>query len=280
MMIYIVIPIHDRKEFTRKCLLSLQDQTISGHKVIVVDDGSSDGSGEMIRTGFPDVTIIPGDGNLFWTAAVNMGIREALSQGADYVMTLNNDTVATPDFMEHMLLWSAEKPDALLGALDIDYSTRKPYYGGEIIDPIWQTTTFLLEELDKDDMNGLHPVSLFPGRGLLIPRKVFDVIGLFDEKQFPHYMADYDFTSMARAHGFEIFCNYDAKLYTFPEEGGDHKIRRSKSLKNYYKHLFDIKGGGNLRNFTRYTLRYSPAPLVPLHLIKGYTQRLVGFFLH
>jgi len=279
-MLYIVIPVHNRKDFTRQCLQSLEHQTINDHRVIVVDDGSTDGSYEMIAADFPSVTVIRGDGSLFWTAAINMGVRVALSLGADYVMTLNNDTVAAPDFLEKMLDWSEKKPEALLGALDVDSISGKPYYGGEVVHPLWNTTTYLLNELPEQAWNGLHEVSLFPGRGLLIPRKVFETIGLFEEKKLPHYMADYDFTVMARRRGFEIYCNYDAKLFTYPEEGGDHKIRKTKTLKNYFDHLFSIKGGGNLRNFTVYTFRNSPKALVPLHLAKGYIQRIFGYLIH
>ncbi len=279
-MVFIVIPVHNRKEFTRQCLLSLEHQTLSDHKVIVVDDGSTDGTKEMMANEFPYVTVLTGDGNLYWTAATNLGIRYALAEGAAYIMTLNNDTVAANDFMEKNRFWSAQKPDALLGALDVDYASGQPYYGGEIVHPVWNTITYLLKKLPRTEWKGLHSVSLFPGRGLLIPRKVFDTIGLFAEKKLPHYMADYDFTAMAIRHGFEIYCNYDAKLFTFPEEGGDHKIRRTKNVKNYFSHLFSVKGGGNLRNFTVFTFRNSPPALIPLHLIKGYSQRIFGYFLH
>ncbi len=279
-MIYIIIPVYNRKQFTRDCLVSLREQTVREHHVVVVNDGSTDGTHEMLATEFPEVTEIVTEGNLFWTAAINIGIRHALARGAEYVMTLNNDTVATPDFMENMLKWSQRKPDALLGALDINAVAEKPYYGGEVISKTWNTTRFLLDELDEKHRVGLHEVSIFPGRGLLLPRKLIDTIGLFDEKEFPHYMADYDYTALARRNGFEIYCNYDARLLTYPDESGDHKLRKNKTIANYYNHLFGIKGGGNLKNFTRYTLRNSPAPMIPLHLIKGYMQRIFGYFIH
>jgi GT2 family glycosyltransferase len=279
-MLYIVIPVFNRKKFTCDCLLSLQYQTRTGHKIVVVDDGSTDGTDVMLAEEFPEVKVIKGNGNLYWTAAVNLGIRYALQQGADYVMTLNNDTITSPDFIEKMLGWSVQKPDALLGALELDAMTEKPYYGGERIDWRWDTTTYLLDILGHDERNGLHEVSVFPGRGLLIPRKVFETIGLFAERLLPHYMADYDFTALAIRKGFKVYCNYDACLYTYPEEGGDMKLRRSKNLVNYLKHLFSIKGGGNLRNFTVFVFRNSPASWIALHLAKGYTRRIFGYFLH
>ncbi|NJO03788.1 MAG: hypothetical protein HC880_20870 [Bacteroidia bacterium] len=96
---------------------------------------------------------------------------------------------------------------------------------------------------------------------------------------FPHYYADYDFTHKAARHGFELYCNYDAKLYTYPEESGDRKNRKVKNLKNYYNHLFGIKGGGNLRNYTYYVLRNYPIWFVPHVLVKGYVRRIFGYLI-
>ncbi len=278
-MMYIVIPVHNRKEYTRDCLCSLQRQTVSGHRTIVVDDGSTDGTAAMLRSEFPEVMVLQGDGNLFWTAAINLGIRHALIQGAEYVLTLNNDTVAQENFLEKMLFWANQTPNALIGALDVDMRTQRPYYGGEWVDWRWSTSRYLLDELSEEEQKGLHEVSLYPGRGLLLPRIVFDTIGLFEDKELPHYLADYDFTQTARRNGFKIYCNYDATLYTYPEEGGDHKIRKSKNLKNYLDHLFGIRGGGNLRNFTLYALRNCPRKDLPASLLTGYLRRLAGFWL-
>ncbi|MBI1767582.1 MAG: glycosyltransferase family 2 protein [Bacteroidetes bacterium] len=278
-MIYIVIPVHNRKEFTRKCLYSLQHQTVSGHRIIVVDDGSTDGTSEMLVKEFPEVIVLPGNGTLFWTAAINLGIRHALTNGAEYILTLNNDTVASEDFLEQMHFWASLTHDALLGALDVDMKTQKPYYGGEWVDWVWDDSRYLLDELRVEEQKGLQEVHLYPARGLLIPKIAFDKIGLFEEKKLPHYLADYDFTQMARRHGFKIYCNYDAKLYTYPEEGGDHKLRKKKNLRNYFLHLFGIRGGGNLKNFTIYTLRNCPKKYLPASLLTGYLRRLAGYWL-
>jgi GT2 family glycosyltransferase len=278
-MLCIVIPVYNRQEFTRACLQSLYKQTIHPDCIIVVDDGSTDGTSTMLRQEFPEVIVLEGDGNLFWTAAINMGIRYALGMGADHVMTLNNDTIASTTFVEKMMAAATKKPNALIGALDVDSTTKKPYYGGEIIDWKWSRSRYLLDILKKEEQKGLHPVSLFPGRGLVIPKKVFETIGLFEERRLPHYMADYDFTHMALRNGFPIYCNYDAILYTYPEEGGDHKVRKVKSLKNYFNHLFSIRGGGNLKNFTIYTIRNCPPAQIISSLLTGYARRLAGFWM-
>lgn len=276
-MLYVVIPVFNRKHFTKACLLSLREQTASSFKVIVVDDGSTDGTADMLREEFSEVIAIDGGGDLWWTAATNLGIRHALQNGATYVMTLNNDTLAPKDFIEKMLFWSSQKPTALLGAFAIDSVSRLPIYGGEIMHWSTNTTTHLLKKLPFEKQVGLHKVTHFPGRGLLISKQVFDTIGLFDEKNFPHYYADYDFSYKATRYGFEVYCNYDAKIYTYPDESGDRENRKKKSLKNYYNHLFGIRGGGNLINFTRFTLRNCPPLYVPFVLLNGYFRRFFGY---
>jgi len=279
MLLYIIIPVFNRKKFTEACLESLRKQAFPSFKVIVVDDGSTDGTAEMINEKFPEVTVLKGGGNLFWTAAINIGIRYALKNGAQYIMTSNNDTLAPDNFLARMMENTGQHPDSLFGALAVDSVTGIPHYGGEILHPIWNTSRYYLDILSPEEQKGLHEVSLFPARGLLIPRKVFDKIGLFDEKKFPHYFADFDFTRLAIKNGFKVYVNYDAKLLTYPEEGGNRKILKKKTLKNYYLHLFGIKGGGNLKNFTLYTFRHSHPLVVPYHLLRGYCQRMFSYFL-
>ncbi|PVY41329.1 glycosyltransferase family 2 protein [Pontibacter virosus] len=278
-MISIVIPVFNRKEYTRECLQSLGKQTDQRFKVIIVDDGSTDGTEDMLREEFPEVEVLKGSGSLFWTAGVNMGIRHALKQGTELIMTMNNDVITDERLIEKMYYWHEQKPEALLGALELDANTQQPIFGGERLNWLLNTIEEVLPTLSKDEQKGLHAVTHLPGRGLLIPRAVIEKIGLFDQDRFPHYIADYDYTHTARRAGFELYVNYDAKLLTYPEESGERQIRSQKSFKNYYKHLFDLKGGGNLRDFTRFTLKNCPTPYIPFHLANGYTRRLVGYFL-
>lgn len=278
-MIYIVIPVHNRKDFTKNCLLSLREQTYKNFKTVIIDDGSTDGTAEILKSDFPEVHVIKGDGNLWWTAATNLGVNYALDNNADYVLTLNNDTIATKDFLEKMIFWAESTPNALLGAFAIDAETKKPVYGGEIINWKLANSKFLLDILPKEKWYGLHEVTHFPGRGLLIPSKVFLEIGLFDEKHFPHYAADYDFTHRAIRAGYKVYCNFDAKLMIYPDASGDAQNRKKKSLKNYYNHLFGMKGGGNLIRFTKYNLRNCPKKYIPINLIIGYFRRIFGYII-
>src|SRR3972149_8742216 len=277
--LYIVIPVHNRRDFTRNCLLSLRQQTVQNFKTIVIDDGSIDGTSEMIQKEFPEVTLIHGDGNLWWTGATNLGVQFALNHDADYIITLNDDTIAAEDLIEKMMFWTERIPDALLGAFSLDAQTKKPVYGGEIIN--WKTagSKYLLDILKLEEWRGLHEVSHSPGRGLLIPAEVFHKIGLFDSKHFRQAAADYDFTHRALRAGYKLYCDYDAKLLIYPDASGDAQLRKKKSLRNYYYHLFGIKGGGNLKRFMLYAFRNCPRKYLVPYLTIGILRRVSGYLL-
>jgi hypothetical protein len=189
-----------------------------------------DGTQEMIREEFPEVILLETTGDLYWTATTNLGIKYALEHGADYVMTLNNDTSAPPDFMGKMDYWSREYPQALFGAFALDADSKKPVYAGELVD--WKSTRSKswIHILREDEFKGIHKVSHFPGRGLLIPKSCFEDIGLFEERIFPHYAADYDFTHKAIRHGYEIYCNHDAKLLFIQMPAATEKIERKNQF--------------------------------------------------
>ena len=278
-MIYIVTPIFNRKKFTKKYLEALSIQTVRNFKIIIVDDGSTDGTSQMIEKDFPEIILLKEDGDLWWAEATNVGVHYAMEQGATYVMTLNDDTIPEPDYIEKMIDWSTKNPNALFGAFAIDAESNKAIYGGEILN--WKTGKFenLLDNIPKSKQNGLHKVNTFPGRGLLIPVDTFNKIGLYDSKNFPQTIADLDFTARADSAGYEIFCNYDAKIKIYPEESGGVKLRKDKSLKNYYQHLFGMRGAGNLKWFTIFAFKNAPKKYLLQYWVTGVTRRVGGYLL-
>lgn len=277
-MLYIVTPVYNRREFTQNYLKALSKQICKEFKIIIVDDGSTDGTSEMISEEFPNVILLREDeGELWWAEATNIGVRYALTHGAEYIMTLNDDTLPTEDYIQQMLYWSKQKPEALLGAAAIDVETGEMIYGGEYLN--WRSgqTEQLLNSVPESERKGLHKVNVFPGRGLLIPRSVFEDIGLYDSKNFPQTVADMDFTVRADFAGYEIYCNYDAKIKTYPEESGGVKLKKDKNWKNYYHHLFGMRGGGNLKRFTIFAFKNAPKQYLLTYWLNGVIRRMGGY---
>jgi GT2 family glycosyltransferase len=155
-MLYIIIPVFNRWHYTRECLESLRLQTNQDFRTVVVDDGSTDETAAALARDYPEVEVVTGDGNLFWTAGVNAGIRRALALGADRVMTLNNDVVTAPDFVAQMLAAADQHPTAVLGALEFDANSGEAIYGGERLDFRTNTRYDLLEEIPASRRTGLH----------------------------------------------------------------------------------------------------------------------------
>ena len=276
-MIYIVTAVFNRKKFTKNYLNALSKQTVKDFKIIIVDDGSVDGTSEMIQSDFPEVILLKKIGELWWSEATNIGVKYALGCGAEYIMTLNDDTLPVPDYMEKMIIWSQKKPSALLGALALDVHDNEIVYGGEILN--WKSGIFekILDTIPENTRNGLHMVNVFPGRGLLIPADVFNEIGFYDSKSFPQTVADLDFTVRANNAGYEIFCNYDAKIRIYIEESGGVKLNQNRNLKNYFQHLFGMKGSANLKFFTIFTFKNAPRRYLIQYWVNGILRRIFGY---
>jgi GT2 family glycosyltransferase len=277
--IFVIIPVHNRKHYTRACLRSLSQQTFRDFEIIVIDDGSKDGTDEMIESEFPKVVLLRGDGNLWWTRSINMGVEYALAQAVDYIVTLNDDIVLKDNFMEKMIRRAKEHPQSLLGGVEVDSITKTPTYGGKIIDWKLATNKSVLDGLTPDKWHGLHEVNHLPGRELLIPAEVFRKIGLFDAKNFPQTVADFDFTYRAYKAGYRIFCNYDATVETYPDSRGGLEFIQHKSLKNYCTHLFGIKGKANLYSFIRFALKNCPKQFLVTYVLIGVSRRIFGYLI-
>lgn len=279
-MIYIIIPVFNRWNYTFGCLSSFNIQTDQKFRLVVVDHGSTDGTSELIKQQFPDVVLLKGDESMWWSAATNLGIRYAIKAGADFVLTLNNDTIATNNYISSLYDAIALAPEnSLIGSAAINEETGELTYLGEKIEWFTSSIFYNLKSLKAIPKQQLIEVSHFPGRGLLIPKRVIEDIGLFDEKCFPHYMADYDFTMRALKSGYRTYCFSDARIVTFPEASGANQLRRRKSVKAYYYHLFGMKGNANLPLYFKYAFRHCPSYALPFHLVIGTARRVIGYWI-
>lgn len=273
--LWIVIPVHNRKDFTLSCLASLRVQTCHDFSVVVIDDGSTDGTGEALANHYPDVHVLSGAGDLWWTRATNMGIQYAIERGASMILTLNDDLECTADYVSEMRQAAQSNPLCLLGSTSYDIDTGVLSYGGESIK--WWCARF---DRPGSRAGKLVTVTHLPGRGMLVPRSVIDAIGGFDEDALPHYGADYDLSMRARAAGFEAYCVTTARLFSRTRESGSVKIVHDRTLRNYHEHLFGIRGGGNLGVFWKLAWRHCPKHALLPCLIAGFSARLLGYPKH
>lgn len=267
-MIYIVIPVFNRLQFTINCLNSLQAQSYPNYRVIIVDDGSTDNTAAWLMEHYSDVLVLKGDGNLWWTGATNLGVQKAMElsdNDNDFILTLNNDLEVKSDYLQQLVTVASEHPKALVGSVSVDF--ERPdivHFAGTK----WNSATAKYRPVFQNQLNyrelvDAHPVvhtDLLPGRGVLVPISIFRKIGFYDQVAFPHYMADEDFSLRAKRHHYELLIATKAVVYNHVNETGLKK--QSKNLK-YYRDVFtSIKSPVNFTNRWNWARKHGQVPAV------------------
>lgn len=271
--LWVVIPVHNRKDFTLACLESLAMQSFVDFAVVVVDDGSADGTAETVLDRFPLVHLIRGTGDLWWSGATNRGFEYALDRGATMLLMLNDDLKCDPEYIAALVDASNLHPDCLLGSTAYDLDSGEITYSGEFI--TWMSARFNAPGIPRGE--DVVEVSHLPGRGTLVPATVVRKVGLIDERYLPQYGADYDFSMRARSTGFGTYCVRKAKIYSRSLESGSTKLVNTRSIGNYFRHLFGKKGGGNLAVFCRIAWRHCPRRYLFFCLVSGIAARIGGY---
>lgn len=249
--IFIVIPVHNRKKDVMNCLnqLRMLNKGCMDITIVVVDDGSTDGTSEIISSRYPEVILLHGDGNLWWTGATKVGVNYALSEGCDYVLILNDDVCFQSDFLLEMVKTAKSYLNAIICGVICDVDDKnKIISAGRYVKGFLNYNYFsYLKGLDISVLPKKEYESYAEsGYAMLVPRAVLEKLN-FDEKRFPHHMGDMDFVLRAKRSGFKIIVNPDAFLYTKIGDNYFHNCIVDKPLWYNLKMFFNIKSTVNLR---------------------------------
>jgi GT2 family glycosyltransferase/glycosyltransferase involved in cell wall biosynthesis len=208
---------------------SIQTSASPFDPIVVVDNGSEDGSCEMFARRLPGVTLVRRERNSGFSAGVNAGIRKALEAGAGRVLLLNSDALLVADAAPKLM--AAIDGDAAVGiaAPTILDATRPGTIAsrGILFSP--RTGRMRLIEAGNElaaGASGSRPVDGVTGCAMLIAREVFEAVGLFAEDFFFSF-EDLDFCLRARRAGFSSVCVLDAVAYHHGSRSiGRHSPRR------------------------------------------------------
>jgi GT2 family glycosyltransferase len=176
----------DHRDYTLECLDSLSRTTFTNMETVVLDNASSDGSPQAVRSRFPAVSVIETGDNLGYSAANNVGLRWAIEHGADYALVLNEDTIQAPDCVERMVTVAEAHPEAaFFGPLVYHFDEPEVIQSaGGLRSGRWQFWHRGQNEPDRGQFTAPERVSWISGCALLIRLAALPSIGLFDEDFF------------------------------------------------------------------------------------------------
>jgi GT2 family glycosyltransferase len=200
-LVSVIIPNLNGREILGVCLRSLERQTFKDFEVVIVDNGSTDGSVESVRNEFPWLgTIIENQTNLGFAKACNQGIE---GSGGDLIALLNNDTEAHPDWLSELVTAAEANPEAgMFASKTLLFDKRDTIdTAGHLIyrDGLNRGRGRL--EVDSGQYDTKTDIFFPSGCAGLYRRKMFDEIGLFDEHHFA-YGDDIDIGIRGRLAGW------------------------------------------------------------------------------
>ncbi len=281
-MIYITIPVFNRKKYLEECLESLRKQTNQDFKVIVTDDGSTDGTSEMLAQDFPEVMVLHGDGNLWWTGAINKGVAKALELGKenDYILALNDDLIVPENYIENFYKLAAANPDTLIGSVVTYYDNPdKIASGGVRINWLTAKSQKLNDEksLSSFGKGFTIEVSSLTGRGVLIPSKVFRELGLYNDKHYQQ-CGDTELPRRAYKAGYKLIVAYDVPVFSHVMDKGHINHSVSFTLKDVKKYFFDIRSNANIKYKFWFAYDASPNIFIGTSYFLLKLARITGHF--
>jgi GT2 family glycosyltransferase len=197
--------------------------------VMVVDNGSSDGSPAKIAAEFPRVELVALPANLRFAGGNNQGLERALAAGADAVMLLNNDTEADPGLLERLLLALEQHPEAGAAAPLIYFAAPSQsiwYGGGRCVPALGLTAHRGLRTLDRGQYRSIERTGYLTGCCLLARREAWERVGLLDER-YHIYAEDADWSLRARRAGYALLFVPTARLW--------HKVSASAGNQSAWK---------------------------------------------
>lgn len=213
----VIVLTWNQRDLTLDCLKSLAklDYPANRLEIIVVDNGSVDGTANAIRNSASWVTVLENDENLGFAEGNNTGIRHVMQGQADYVMLLNNDTVVAHDMLRRLLVVAEAEPCIGIVTPKIyyfDQPTRIWCAGADVDLATGRTRRLRAEEDDNEETEMPHNVGFASGCGICLKRSVIEDIGLLDSRFFLYY-EETDWCLRAIRAGWRVVYVPEAKMW-------------------------------------------------------------------
>ncbi|MBA7528568.1 hypothetical protein ES705_20755 [subsurface metagenome] len=281
-----IIPVHNRLEYNKECLGILDRQkdtsffTKNEISIIVVDDGSTDGTKEWIEKNYPEVIVLVGDGNLWYSGSLNKGFKYAFDDlGCDFINVWENDIVPIDNYFENLqsILENWDEKTLISSKLIYKNQPEIIHSMGGTFDPRTGKKGLIARNM-TDGPQYQQPLEIdwFSGQQILIHKSILEKVGNFDEKNFPQYHADIDFSLRAGKKGFKIMMYPGLKLLNDTEATGINYVH-NPSFRQFMQSLFSMRSNSNIRRNIKFWRKHTTSILAYKELIKTYIVHVGNF---
>jgi len=267
--IFVLAPVHNRRAFTERFARCLAAQTDQSFHLVLVDDGSTDGTAEAVLSILPGTTVIRGAGDWWWAGSLEQARRWLLDQPAapgQLVLIANDDTTFESDFLAAGRAAMDAGERRLLLARPFSADTGEPVGLGVTVD--WARLSFR-PTFDP------AAIDCFSTRGLFLRRTDFLALGGFHTVLLPHYLSDYEFTLRAVRRGYELATEPTVRLVMDEKATGI----RQRDLRNplaYLRAALTIKATRNPIYWSTFVILASPRRRLPRNLLRVWLRFLRG----
>ena len=269
--IYILLPVHNRREITGDFIDCLVAQTWQQYHLVLIDDGSTDGTEQMVRERVENLTVIRGNGDWWWAGCLHQGFNFLKKRGLshdDYVLIINDDVVFDKDFLAKGIAILEKEKQALLLAQFQDEDDSPPQETGLYID---------LKKLTFSPPSPSSDINCLSTRGLFLRWADFKNIGGFHPTLLPHFFSDYEFTIRAHKKGYRCLTSSEVTLSTESLTKGKLQIDYSSYFR-LWRSLFSKKAIYNPIYQISFVFLVCPVKWIPRNLLKViYTTLLINF---
>lgn len=271
--VYILLPVFNRRDITEKFIHCLKAQSFHNYYLVLIDDGSTDGTSEMVESLIQPITVIRGKGDWWCFGSFQQGIdwlKQSVVDGNDIVLMINDDVTFENNFLETAVHLLNFMPSTLLLAECLSEQTGEFLASG--VNANLKTLKFNPAK-SQDEINCLST------RGLFMRWQDLLKVGNFYPHLLPHYTGDYEFTMRAHRKGLRLRTEPNLRLWLNEDTTG-YQDYSDLSFAEFLRKFFSKKSMFSPIYWTPFIILTCPNIWIPINVTRVWASAVLRIFRH